>query len=445
MSNIWSVFENLNDYVNVVDVDSYEIVYMNKKMRDVYGYASNSDVAGKNCYDVMQNSWGACTLCSIEELSEGCFKEWRDYIPLVRKYLLFKDTLVEEGGRRLRLEFAFDIGAAGGQYNSYQNLEAIVNEGLRAALMEPTPDRSIEVELEYIGKTLRGGRVYIFERNKDGRDDNTYEWVAPGYAPAKQELQNLPPEICDVWYDSFQEGSDIVIENIEEIRERRPREYESLKRRNIHSLVAVPLYENRKVIGFYGVDNPPEESFEYAATMLQIMGNFIVSSLKRRNLVREFETLSFSDQLTKLGNRHAMKAFIKDEADKAETVGVAYCDLIGLKAINDSKGHEEGDSYIISAGECMRRAFGGSGVFRIGGDEFLALCPAVSEEEFAQQVANLRDYLRESSVNMSIGSAMCLAGNDVQSAVKVAEERMYEDKSNYYRTSGIDRRRRRRD
>ena len=61
-----------------------------------------------------------------------------------------------------------------------QNLEKIINEGLRVALLEETPDQSLEVLLKQLGKALNGERTYIFERNEHGGDDNTYEWVAPG-------------------------------------------------------------------------------------------------------------------------------------------------------------------------------------------------------------------------------------------------------------------------
>ena len=58
---------------------------------------------------------------------------------------------------------------------SVQNLEDIINEGLRVALLEKTPDQSLEVLLEHLGKALKGERTYIFERNEAGGDDNTYE------------------------------------------------------------------------------------------------------------------------------------------------------------------------------------------------------------------------------------------------------------------------------
>lgn len=56
-------------------------------------------------------------------------------------------------------------GEGGGQQNdmrSVQNLEAIINEGLRVALMEETPDQSLKVLLKYLGKALNGELTYIF-------------------------------------------------------------------------------------------------------------------------------------------------------------------------------------------------------------------------------------------------------------------------------------------
>ena len=175
-----------------------------------------------------------------------------------------------------------------------QNLEAVINEGLRVALLEETPDQSLEVLLEHLGKALNGARTYIFERNASGCDDNTYEWTASGVEPEKESLQNVPPEVCASWYRKFSVGRHIVIEDLEDIRETDPLQYENLKRQSIHSLVVVPLYDGETIIGFYGVDNPPVKSMEYASNMLQTAAYFIVSSLKRRNLVRELQKRSYN-------------------------------------------------------------------------------------------------------------------------------------------------------
>ncbi len=192
------------------------------------------------------------------------------------------------------LERALEAHEQHSGMRSVQNLEAVINEGLRVALLEETPDQSLQVLLEHLGNALSGERTYIFEQNESGCDDNTYEWVAEGVEPEKDSLQNVPPEVCASWYRKFRVGKHIVIGSLEDIRETESLQYENLKRQGVHSLVVVPLYDGKKLIGFYGVDNPPVRSLEYASNMLQTAAYFIVSSLKRRNLVRELQKRSYN-------------------------------------------------------------------------------------------------------------------------------------------------------
>lgn len=229
---------------------------------------------------------------------------WNSQVHLLRlEGVYMEDRLMDDGLMddardyfKRAGESAPDIEERGqvSDIRSVQNLERIINEGLRVALQEESPDRSLEVLLEHLGKALNGDRTYIFERNESGGDDNTYEWVAAGVEPEKENLQNVPPEVCASWYRNFGVGKHIVIESLEEIRETDPLQYENLKRQSIHSLVVVPLYDGKEIIGFYGVDNPPVKFLEYTSNMLQTAAYFIVSSLKRRNLFRELQKRSYN-------------------------------------------------------------------------------------------------------------------------------------------------------
>ena len=185
---------------------------------------------------------------------------------------------------------------------SVQNLEAVINEGLRVSLLAETPDQSLKVLLKYLGKALNGDRTYIFEHSESGYDDNTYEWTADGVKPEIGNLQHVPPEVCASWYRNFSVGKHIVIKRLEDIHKSDPLQYENLKQQCIHSLVVVPLYDGEKIIGFYGVDNPPVKSLEYASNMLHTAAYFIVSSLKRRDLFRELQKRSYLEGRQSLEN-----------------------------------------------------------------------------------------------------------------------------------------------
>lgn len=445
MENIWEFFENMNEIVYVADVDTYEFIYMNRKALSVCGLDSLEQTKGKKCYEVLQNASTPCEICNNRELVPGQFKEWRYYNPVFNRHTMLKDTLIEVDGRRLRVELAVDISADTKQnqiIRDYQNREALINEALRTALQAPDPDTSLKIVIEYLGKALGAERVYIFEKNAEGNDDNTYEWVANGVTPEKDHLQNVPAEVCEGWYRAFAEDNCVVIRDIEEIRTKSPIQYEMLKEQNVFSVTEVPLYDDGRIIGFYGVDNPPAEALSYTSNMLQIMGHFIESLLKMRNLVRNLKRMSYLDQLTQVGNRYAMVEFTGNISSD-ESVGIVYGDITGLKRVNDAEGHAAGDHLILSACACMKEAFGDAyDLFRIGGDELLAICAGIGEQDFQDRVAKLKKAMAESSVNMAVGADWKSdSATGINVVMAAAEKRMYEDKSAYYRRSGIDRRR----
>ncbi len=445
MEPIWGFFENMNELVYVADVDTYEFIYMNKKALSICGLTSLEQTRGKKCYEVLQNASAPCEICNNRELVPGQFKEWRYYNPVYNRHTLVKDTLIELNGRRLRIEIAIDISADTKQneiIRDYQNKEALINEALRTAMLASDPETSLKIAIEYLGKALGGERVYIFEKNAQGGDDNTYEWVANGVSPQKDNLQNVPPEVCEGWYRAFADDKCVVIDDTEDVRTKNPLQYEMLKQQDISSITVVPLYEDGRVIGFYGVDNPPAESLHYISNMLQIMGHFMESLLKMRNLVKNLERMSYLDQLTQIGNRYAMVKYTEGMRP-GESVGIVYGDITGLKRVNDAEGHEAGDHLILAASACMKEAFGDAyELFRIGGDELLAICAGIGETEFRERVARLRKIMADYSVNMAVGADW---EKDSEAGVSVvlaaAETQMYKDKAAYYQRTGIDRRR----
>ena len=324
MGKIWEFFEHLDEYVYVSDPETNQLVYMNQKALKSYGFQSKEEIVGLKCYEVLQRNSAPCSICNNEQLRPGYFKEWEYYNPVVKTDFRIKDTLVEDDGRMLRMEIAIDCGHSGDRETSmdYHEMEAAMNQAIRVALRQETPNQTLEVLLELLGKTMEADRTYIFEKNDHGHDDNTYEWAARGVIPEKDNLQDLPPEVCDQWYQKFAGNQNIVTENLSEIRDTDPEMYEVLSRQNIHSLVVVPLYDDEKVIGFYGVDNPPAKYIDFASEILQIMGHFIVSSIRRRNLVRRLEIMSYTDPLTGFGNRYAMVKYVSGILPQTK-IGVA--------------------------------------------------------------------------------------------------------------------------
>lgn len=187
------------------------------------------------------------------------------------------------------------------QQAEQHRLQERINLGLQEALRKTHPDSAIEAVLEMLGTELCGERACIFERNEQGCDDNTYEWVAEGVRPHKDNLQNLPPIVCDIWYETLKKESVLIIRSVEDIRESMPAAYDILAPRGIHSLVVAPIQnESGKVVGFFGIHNPPAESLRSVSELMQTLALFVQSVIKRRNLLRSLTAkanLSIDDVL----------------------------------------------------------------------------------------------------------------------------------------------------
>ena len=93
VKDIWQFFENMNEYVYATDIETHEIVYMNRKTLQVYGLQSLEDAKGKKCYELLQKTLIPCGMCNNDRLSVGEFEEWHYYNPIIDRYLMLKDTL----------------------------------------------------------------------------------------------------------------------------------------------------------------------------------------------------------------------------------------------------------------------------------------------------------------------------------------------------------------
>jgi diguanylate cyclase (GGDEF)-like protein len=440
---LWEFYENLNEVVYVTDMETDEVVYLNRAGRKVCGVETLEELKGKKCYEVLQGSAMPCTFCNNGRLKPGKFEEWNYYNPSLNRNFAIKDTMVEVDGKRYRMELAIDLTRHENQnVGNKQTLDqqTLINEALRISLAFPSPYQSVESFLEYIGKAFACDRSYIFERKDNDYYDNTYEWCAAHAVPQKEYLQDMPPETVAVWMKYFENGSNVIIEDLEETKEKDPIMYEYLLPQDIHSLVVCPLFFDNRLIGFYGVDNPPREKMENISVLFQIMGHFITLLLRRCENFKQMEHMSFYDELTGFGNRHAMDAYL-EMLSPEKSIGIVYCDVTGLKRVNDVMGHKAGDALLIRACECIKQTYGDFSRYRIGGDEFLVLCSGITEEELLEREQKLKENMEQHEVALAVGYAWRHDGRiNIDKLLTEADQRMYADKRAYYEKMGIDRR-----
>lgn len=104
----------------------------------------------------------------------------------------------------------------------------------------------------------------------------------------------------------------------------------------------------------------------------------ITMRLKHVMLQEKLREMSMTDELTGLFNRRGFFTITEQELKLAKRykkeICMLYADLDGLKIINDTFGHMEGDQALIYAADILRTTFRESDIIaRIGGDEFAAI------------------------------------------------------------------------
>ena len=167
----------------------------------------------------------------------------------------------------------------------------------------------------------------------------------------------------------------------------------------------------------------------FAFSLLILLTNY--SYMNKRALESEEElgharAIAYSDPLTGVKNK---RAFAEQEKEMDEHIiwqsvtradpdadepgepvpdfAVVVCDVNGLKHINDTYGHKAGDEYIRSASRLICESFQHSPVYRIGGDEFVAV---LTGRDYENRAAILEEFNRTVEANIGTDNVVVAAG-----------------------------------
>lgn len=166
---------------------------------------------------------------------------------------------------------------------------------------------SIQNLLQAMGDYTKADRVFIFEfRDALHIYRNTYEWCAPGITPQIDNLQTIEPSDIPVWQAAFEQGENIVIPNLEDVRDTMPGEYEILRVQDIHSEISFPIFSKDALIGFLGLDNPTIEGSHRFINLLAVVGSHLGGAWAN------FRTSALLEQ-SQSDLRDSMQALQKDQ------------------------------------------------------------------------------------------------------------------------------------
>ena len=187
-----------------------------------------------------------------------------------------------------------------------------------------------------------------------------------------------------------------------------------------------------------------EGSEHYFEARLAPIGTTEVVSIvrditERKSHEDKLQYISFHDQLTGLYNRRYYENELKRlDNSREHPIAVISADLDGLKLINDTLGHSEGDKYLKTGAELLKGALRTSDILaRVGGDEFAVVLPNTTLEVGQRMVERIRHQIEEYNrqktsgppISMSIGLAVSESGeHSLEETYNKADAAMYEDK-----------------
>lgn len=440
MEELLKLFNGLEHHFFIINSKDRTLVFMNDKAKQDYiqaGYDENTVFEGRTCHEIMCNSAEECPLCHLNKQASQpaistlffnpCLKSnfWVQTYPLqcggITYHMVF--ALREKPGARpesLRGDIAVKI---------FQNYLDINDSDAN------NPNFSIDSFLSYIGAAFSASRTAIDCFDEDGTITTLHEWRRESGTSDRSVLKafKVKTDLVTVLKEYFGSGSGFVYyDNMENFRRDFPMGYSLLGSSSVKSIAFAPIYLKDSLWGFFSLTDAAVDKVDSLHSTLKQISTFIVMLVVNSQLYSKLGYLSYRDQLTDLYNRHAMQVAQESFAGP-QNVGIIYCDITGLKPVNDSLGHEAGDKLILSTAHTLRSAFYEERIYRIGGDEFLLWYKPDSRDAFIKAVSSLKDEFKTHHVNVAVGSAYRDNYDGPLSAlIAEADKSMYDDKKLYY-------------
>ena len=165
--------------------------------------------------------------------------------------------------------------------------------------------------------------------------------------------------------------------------------------------------------------------------------------VRREQKIREEASANYEkarrDDLTGIKNKNAYGEFeakLNKQIQSGDFVefAIAICDVNGLKTVNDTQGHIAGDAYIRDASRLVCQTFAHSPVFRVGGDEFVAILRGSDFENREKLEQKFSEIVKKNSEEDKVVVACGISvfdpvhDKDVSAVFERADAMMYKNK-----------------
>jgi len=204
--------------------------------------------------------------------------------------------------------------------------------------------------------------------------------------------------------------------------------------------LGAPLKIEDKVIGAMVVQSYTNLNLytEKDIKLMEFVSEQIATAIDRKKTEERIKHLSFHDSLTDLYNR----AYFEEELKRLNNsryypLSIVMIDINGLKVVNDTFGHHEGDRLLQHFSSLLTSVSRkGDVIARVGGDEFALLLPSTALEQSYKICERIRKICEEDKIKPAYLRPSISLGHvtqegeyqDIKTLLKEADRKMYQDK-----------------
>ncbi len=432
--------DNFDVMCYVVDIDTFELLYINEAARLTFVPSMQNFIPGQTCYSFLHGKDAICDICNNDLLQEGQKLCTEIQNEKNKKFYSHIDSLHIHDGRRLKLTFAFDTSSQKEKIDSLSRIitkEETLLKCIQTLMEDKDLDKAVMRLLSIVCQYYDADRAYLFEINsKDRSAKNIYEWCIQPQFSSIERVPVLSAEELQPVYDGFKNTGEFILHDVKSL-EPHSALYNVLRHSDCTSVHAVPILYDDEVTYFMGVDNARAASQDL--TLLHSIIIFVAESIKKTRAMRQLEQLSYVDVLTGLNNRNKYLEVLENmETFRLNSLGYVHVNINALKKLNDLYGDLYGDSVLKSVAGILLKHIKGQ-IFRVSGDEFIALCPDMSQEDFEQSIMAVRhddDEIEEFS--FAVGAVWQDKKIHIRHGLTQASEIMFSEKQNYYKAQATE-------
>ncbi len=432
---------NVDIMCYLVDTETFELLYANDSACATFSPFAPAFVQGKRCYDFLHGKTSPCSICNTHLLQENQKIRTEIQNEKNKKFYSHIDSIIEYKGRKLKLTFAFDASANNQEIESLTrklSVEETLIKCIHTLIEDTDLDKAILDLLSIVCQFYDADRAYLFEVNKRSKTaQNTYEWCITPELASIEDVPILNFDELQPIFHAFNTRGEMCIRNIDEELDKSSPLFKVLKATACDSILLVPIRHEGEITYFMGVDNPRRSLNDL--TLLHSTIIFVADDIKKNKITKQLEHLSYTDILTGLSNRNKYLERLEEiNPSSLFSLGYVHVNVNALKKTNELYGEAYGDS-ILKQIACILSKYFRADLFRISGDEFIALCLNISQEKFENIVTKLRINEQESGeFSFAVGSVWQEKKIDIRQGLTQAIDLMYSEKQNYYKSKITD-------